>query len=249
MRESSTVSRVAESFDYSGRDLEAMSFASNYHCWILELFRPYLGARVVEVGAGTGSFSELLLRSEPETLTLVEPSSMYRQLVERMGKLSSASRVQTHNSTFSSVAGRIRDEARPDSIVYVNVLEHVIDDEAELTMAHATLSSGGRLFIFVPALSWLYGSFDEMVGHHRRYSRRELESKIERSGFCVLKSIYFDLAGIAPWWLKYRLLRSRRMEPEAVRFYDRFCVPWLKRVETLASPPIGKNLLLVAERK
>ncbi|MGH9970083.1 MAG: class I SAM-dependent methyltransferase [Pyrinomonadaceae bacterium] len=243
------MSRVAESVDYHGRDLEAMSFASNYHSWILELFQPYLGARVVEVGAGTGLFSELLLRRDPETLTLVEPSSMYDQLVERIGKLPTASRVQTHNSTFSRVADRIRDETQPDSIVYVNVLEHVVDDEAELAVVHATLSCAGRLFVFVPALSWLYGSFDEMVGHHRRYSRRELEGKIERSGFCVLKSIYFDLAGIVPWWLQYRLLRSRRMEPEAVKFYDRFCVPWLKKVETFASPPIGKNLLLVAERK
>jgi SAM-dependent methyltransferase len=239
---------MSEARVYEGRDLESMSFARNYHRWILELFEPYLGARLVEVGAGTGSFSELLLARGTQSLSLVEPSAMYDQLVENVGRLPASGRVRGYKGTFAQVAGRIREEGRPDSIIYVNVLEHVADDERELSLIRGALSTGGRAFIFVPALSWLYGSFDEMVGHHRRYARRELEGKVVRAGFRILKSVYFDSAGVLTWWMKYRLLRSRRMEPGAVKFYDRLVVPLLKRVELLAPPPLGKNLLLVAEK-
>src|SRR5215203_5128619 len=84
---------MAEALAYLGRDLESMSFARNYHRWILDLFAPHLGRRVVEVGAGTGSFSELLLARGPESLTLVEPSGeMHRLLVARVGRLPARAR-------------------------------------------------------------------------------------------------------------------------------------------------------------
>jgi SAM-dependent methyltransferase len=240
---------MAEALAYAGRDLESMSLAHNYHRWILDLFAPHLGRRVVEVGAGAGSFSELLLAREPESLTLVEPDAgMHRLLVSRVGALPTRARVRVFNDTFANVARRVAEEERPDSVVYVNVLEHVREDEAELRLAAGALPVGGRVFLFVPAFQWLYGSFDRQVGHQRRYTRAELEAKCARAGLRVLKSVYFDAAGVLPWWLKYRVLRSEKMEPAAVRFYDEFCVPVVRRVEALVPPPVGKNVLLVAEK-
>ncbi|MDT5293536.1 MAG: hypothetical protein QOJ76_416 [Acidobacteriota bacterium] len=234
---------------YAGRDLESMSFARNYHRWILDLFAPYLGRRVVEVGAGTGSFSELLLARSFESLTLVEPSAeMHRRLVAHVARIPTAARVRTYNDTFARVAARIAAGERPDSIIYVNVLEHVEEDEDELRIVREALAPGGRVFLFVPALEWLYGSFDRQVGHRRRYTRRGLAGKCERASLRVLKAVYFDAAGVVPWWLKYRVLRSEKMEPAAVKFYDDFCVPVLRRAEARLPPPLGKNVLLVAEK-
>jgi hypothetical protein len=156
--------------------------------------------------------------------------------------------VATYNSIFRGVADEIAARERPDSIIYVNVLEHIADDEGELRVVHDTLAERGRIFIFVPALRWLYGSFDRLVGHERRYAWRELRAKCERAGLRVLKSIYFDAAGVLPWWAKYRVLRSAKMGAGAVRFYDRFVVPPLRRLEALIPPPVGKNILLVAEK-
>lgn len=233
---------------YAGRDLESMSFARNYHRWILDLFAPHLGRRLVEVGAGTGSFSELLIERAPESLALVEPSQMFARLRERVAGWETATRVGAYNDTFAGVAARLAAEERPDSVIYVNVLEHVEDDEGELRLVRDTLTPGGRLFLFVPAFQWLYGSFDRQVGHRRRYTRAGLARKCERAGFRVIKSVYFDAAGVLPWWVKYRLLHSEEMEEAAVRFYDRFCVPALRRAEALVPPPLGKNVLLVAEK-
>jgi SAM-dependent methyltransferase len=234
--------------EYAGKDLEAMSFAENYHRWILEIFAPHLGSRLVEVGAGTGAFSELILERRPASLSLVEPSAMYRVLVARMAGAGPPTEVRTFNALFSEVADEIAAAQRPDSVIYVNVLEHVPDDEAELAAVRRTLCDGGRVFLFVPALRWLYGSFDEQVGHFRRYARGELEGKCRRAGFHVLDSGYLDLPGVLPWWVKYCVVRSSAMEPGAVRLYDRYFIPAIKAAESLVRPPIGKNLFLVAEK-
>jgi SAM-dependent methyltransferase len=242
------VSSVSE-ISYEGTDLESMSFALNYHRWILELFAPYMGSRLVEVGAGTGSFSELVLERALESLTLVEPSrDMYAILDRRAREWAARSDVETRNDVFAAVAEEVSTGRRPDSIIYVNVLEHVPDDEAELRAVHRTLAPGGRAFIFVPAFQWLYGGFDRRVAHVRRYTRPGLEAKCTAAGFKVLKSVYFDFAGVAPWWVKYCLLKSDSLEPGLVKLYDRCFVPLVKVAEKIVPPPLGKNVLLVAEK-
>jgi SAM-dependent methyltransferase len=240
----------ASAFAYPGRELEAMSEASNYHRWILAVFAPYLGRHLVEVGAGIGSFSELILsRHACETLSLVEPSDeMYHQLAARARSLPATPSIVTYHANFPEAAPLIGAKLSPDSVIYVNVLEHIADDEAELNAIHNALSDHGRVFIFVPALRWLYGAFDERVGHVRRYTKGELEAKLRRGGFRPIVSRYFDLPGVAPWWIKYRLLKSATMEPGAVRFYDRYIVPVARRVESLINPPVGKNVIVIAEK-
>ena len=240
---------MSEKHAYVGKDLEAMSFAVNYHRWILSIFEPFLGRRVVEVGAGTGSFSELLLERRLESLSLVEPSTeMYEQLCRRVDELKSVVTVKTYNDIFQQVADRIRSSEQPDSIIYVNVLEHIEDDVAELRITNNALERGGRLFIFVPALQWLHGSFDRQINHYRRYSKAELETKCVRAGFRVIASRYFDVLGVLPWWVKYRLLQSNKMDAGAVRFYDRRVVPIARTLESRLPPPLGKNVLLIVEK-
>jgi len=237
---------MSETHGYAGMALDAMSFAVNYHRWILSIFAPYLGSRVVEVGAGTGSFSELLLEQRLESLSLVEPSTaMYQQLCRRLGE---SQNVKTYNDIFENVAERIRSAERPDSIIYVNVLEHIADDVHELNVINKTLDTGGRIFIFVPALRWLHGSYDRAINHFRRYTRTELEKKCVASGFKVIESRYFDLLGVLPWWVKYKVLQSNNMEPGAVRFYDQRVVPIARTLESSVTPPIGKNVLLIGEK-
>src|SRR5215216_3189787 len=119
-----------------------MSFAVNYHQWILTIFKPYLGRRIVEVGAGTGSFSELVLKHKPESLSLVEPSEeMYKMLNERVGQLDSPTQIETYNTVFAGVAEWLRATQRFDSIIYLNVLEYILDDDKDLVTFHRTFIS------------------------------------------------------------------------------------------------------------
>ena len=242
---------MSEAFEYTGRELEAVGEAANYHRWILEIFKPYLGKHLVEVGAGLGSFSELILSHHScETLSLVEPSDrMGKRLLGRASEINTSTRVQAYHATFLQAAPSIIARQVPDSIIYVNVLEHIADDEEELSSVYSNLAHAGHALIFVPALPRLHGSLDERFGHFRRYTKPELGSKLQRAGFKVLRSAYFDFPGIAPWWIMSRLLRADTLRGGAVSFYDRLVVPTLRRIETLVPPPIGKNIIAVARKE
>jgi SAM-dependent methyltransferase len=240
---------MSKDLAYAGRDLEAMSFAVNYHRWILERFKPFLGRRVTEVGAGTGLFSRMLMNYPLESLTLVEPSDeMYAILRETVERFRGTMPVETYNAVFIEVADEIRRMRRPDSIIYVNVLEHIADDETELRVAYETLEEKGKNFIFVPAFEWLFGPLDKQLGHYRRYRMQPLLERCVSAGFKVLEANYMDLLGVAPWWIKYRLFKSTSIEPALVNLYDKYLV-WLTRgVENAITPPFGKNILLIAQK-
>lgn len=238
----------ADAVEYVGKDLEAMDHAVNYHEWVYSLMKPFLGTRIVEVGAGTGSFSELLWAGRPERLTLIEPSAMFEGLRERFGAQRENDRIRLVRAVFSHVVAEIAAD-EPDSVIYNNVLEHIEDDAAELRLVWNALRPGGRVLIFVPAGRFLFSEFDRHIGHFRRYGRNEIERKIKDAGFRVIETRAVDAAGIVPWLFKYRLLRSITMEPGAVRLYDRLAVPIVRRMEAVIKPPFGKNLLVVGKKR
>jgi SAM-dependent methyltransferase len=234
--------------EYAGKDLEAMDFAVAYHTWILDLIKPYLGKNIVEVGAGTGSFSSLLLKTRPDSLTLVEPSAMFEKLLAKFGSTDGQTKIRLFHDLFSNVAENIRMDGSPDSILYINVLEHIDDDVGELRIVYDALGKSRRVILFVPALPLLFSRFDRQIGHFRRYRRSALKEKCEAAGFKILMLRWFDLPGVLPWLVKFRMLRSMEVEPGAVQLYDRLAVPFIRPIENLIPPPFGKNLLLIAEK-
>ncbi|HEY3179424.1 MAG TPA: class I SAM-dependent methyltransferase [Casimicrobiaceae bacterium] len=218
-----------------------MTFALNYHRWIVGQFAPYLGGTVAEVGAGSGSVSRLLLEKNVEQLLAFEPSdNMFPLLVK---ELSHEARASVVKDFFHPRHGR----QRFDAVAYINVLEHIEDDRTELAHAFEALKTNGHLLLFVPALPWLYSEHDWEIGHFRRYTKRNLISLVENAGFTVVKARYFDVVGIIPWYVNFVLLRNS-IGKDAVALYDRFVVPLMRRVETAIRPPIGKNVLLIGRR-
>jgi SAM-dependent methyltransferase len=226
--------------DYSGTELEILDAAVNYHRWILSKFEPYLGETVAEVGAGIGSVSKLLLEFPIRRLLAFEPSQNLFPTLRRQLQ---------HDKRAIAVNGVLHADAiqeRVDSVLYVNVLEHIEDDEAELKLSHQLLRDDGRLLVFAPALNWLYSDFDRHVGHRRRYTKRGLQRVVETAGFSVHRSEYFDLAGVAPWYVNFVLLKGRPRRV-SMSLYDRLVVPVLRAVERLP-PPVGKNAIVIATK-
>ena len=231
-------------FEYDGRDLEITSFAKKYHEWIASLFRGFLGKRVAEIGAGSGNFSQLLMREPIEELVAVEPSRNIYPILKRNTKYDA--RIITHNKFFAEISSEYKNYF--DSIVYVNVLEHIEDDAGELARIYESLRPGGHVCIFVPALQWLYSAHDASIGHYRRYYRKELISKLNTAGFEIVKVRYFDFAGIIPWLVVFKWLK-RNASAGSISFYDTFITPISRVIESIISPPIGKNLILIGEKK
>lgn len=229
---------------YEGSDLEALAELPNYQNAILGAFQPYLRGQVVELGAGIGSLSRLLLPSV-KTLDLVEPSSnLAVRLIERFKDSPSVAVFQETLETWLAV----REDTSLDGAVMINTLEHVKDDEAALAELARVLRPGGHLMIFVPAMPFLFSRLDAAIGHYRRYRRAELVAKTEAAGFTILKAEYFDILGILPWFLLHTLGGRTRMNPDAARFYDRVGVPVTRLIERVLPVPVGKNVVLVARR-
>lgn len=228
---------------YFGKDLEAMQFARRYHRWIIDEIRPFFGKNVAEVGAGCGNLSQFLLEESIDSLTAFEPSSNMFDLLEK--KLRSESRATLINDFFGS--RNIDSGDGYDSVVYINVMEHIEDDQGEIGRAFDSLKPGGHLIIYVPALAWLYSDFDRAIGHFRRYHKSELFRLVSDQGFDVVQAKYFDSLGIIPWYLNAVLL-GRSINSKSVALYDRLAIPMLSRVERYLPPWIGKNLLVVGRK-
>ena len=234
---------MTSSKQYFGKDLEAMTFAKNYHQWIMDFFRPYLGESIAEVGAGSGNFSEYILQSKVRELVAFEPFiNMFNILKE---KYAHTDNVNTINDFFEMQSINYKEHF--DSIFYINVLEHIEDDINALTHAYSALRKNGHLLLFVPALSFLFSDLDKKVGHHRRYSKKQLIDVVESAGFRVKEVRYFDFFGIIPWYIAFVLLKKTTTSTN-VSLYDSLVVPIAKKIEHLISPVIGKNLILVAEK-
>lgn len=232
-----------EAFEYEGSDLEAMGSAVNYPKWIMEEFSPYLRGSVADIGAGTGNFSRFLLGTDLQHLHAFEPCERtHRTLSNRfLGE----SRFSSVNAFVTEVASDFAE--RFDAVVYNNVMEHVENDQAELEAVYRMLRPGGRVLIFVPALSWLYSDFDRSLGHYRRYDRDAGAELLLRSGFAVEVAKYVDVLGILPWWISMKMLKGR-LTPGKVSLYDKVGVPLTRLVEKHIAPPLGKNLLFVGQK-
>jgi|SRR5215831_14208491 len=226
---------------YPGRELEAMSCAVNYHRWIIDEFAPYFGETVAEVGAGIGSVSRLILEKPVRRLYAFEPSGNLYPLLAR--ELQSEVRAQAVNDFFNP---RSRPEGF-DSVAYINVLEHIEDDRAELANALAALRPQGHLLVFVPALAWLYSDFDRQISHFRRYGKKPLAALVRDAGFTVVKARYFDVAGVIPWYINFVVL-GNAIGNGSVSLYDKLVVPPMRLLEGALPPPIGKNVLLIGRK-
>lgn len=229
----------ASVLETGSRTLEIFEDTHRINQWIYSRFAADLGRRVLEVGSGTGNLTSHLVDRELVVATELEEthlSKLRRRFADKPNVRVERLDLEAPGSGFSDL--------KLDSILSVNVLEHVKDDEGSLRWIRAQLVPGGKLCIYVPALPALYGSLDEALGHHRRYERAELIRKLEAARFRVLWCRGMNLAGIPGWFLSGRVLKRRQLSARQVRLYDRL-VPFF-RLEDLLPLPIAMNLTACA---
>lgn len=228
-------------------ELTELSRAGRFTEWIVDELAGALGERVLDIGAGFGSIAvEIATRCPNRWVTAIEPATnVFPGLEERAASLVNLDAVQI---TSGDLADR-RAAPRFDCVVYVNVLEHIEDDIAELCTARRLLAADGRIGLFVPAMPSLYGSLDYKSGHYRRYTAEQLRSVLQRAGYADIDVWYLDVLGIVPYWLMYRVMNVGRLDRVSSTGYDRVIVP-LSRVAQflIRRPPRGKNLVATARR-
>lgn len=222
--------------EYQGRDnLAVMALARNYNNHLVSIVHSASGSgeHLVDFGAGQGTFA-LALAKMGHHVECVEPDSVLSGHVRSQG-------MKVYTSLDEIPASTV------DVLYTLNVLEHIEDDESCLRAFHEKIKPQGTLVIYVPAFQLLYSSMDAKVGHFRRYTRKELQQKVERSGFQLKKCVYVDSLGFFAS-LAYRFIGSDSGEisPRSISIYDRYIFPLSRILDKVLSRLMGKNLLLVA---
>lgn len=236
--------RKVASFDDADTELaevlDALTEAVNYADWIVEMAAPHLGAEILEVGAGHGTVTDRLKRHGKVTASDLSP----RCVEVLRARYADDPAVAVFEGDVAAATA----ERRFDSIVLVNVLEHIEDDGGALREILAGLNPGGTVVLFVPAFQALYSNFDRMIGHHRRYRRDDLTGLVATSGFDVVDARYVNSAGAVAWWIVARQLGRFPKSRAAMRTYDRTVVPAIRALESRWTPPFGQSVLCIGRR-
>ncbi|MBO0828194.1 MAG: methyltransferase domain-containing protein [Streptosporangiales bacterium] len=224
----------------TGRDPEDSGDAQRrYRRYQHDLIRPHCGTTVVEVGAGAGEFAATFTGPERYVVTDLDPDCV-RLLGERFADRPEITARQMDAS------GTVALDEPADTVLAVNVLEHIEDDAAALRALARMVRPGGTVVMWVPGYQALYGEFDRSVGHHRRYTPGTLTEAFTAAGLRPTTVRPVNLLGGIAWWLAVRKGGVGRPDPRLVRWYDRLVVPVTRTIETLVTPPFGQSVLGVA---
>jgi len=229
---------------YTLEDQERMTKASNYFAWQRRLVIRELGSRVIEIGCGIGNFTRLMLDRDAVLALDAEPGCIER-LRQRFPNQSNLQAV-----TCDVMAPEFREfeSFRADCCVCLNVLEHIEDDRDALRRMAAVLSPGSVLILLVAASPSLYGRIDQLLGHHRRYTRASLSRLAAEAGLNVKTAYYLNAVGFFGWWTNSHILKLDAQSPGQIEFFDRYIVPIAWRVENFVHPPFGQSLFVVLKK-
>lgn len=222
--------------------LEVLEEAKNYNRWIIEQFLSYIKSPLLEIGSGTGNISKFFANERNVTLSDIDDG-----LVKSLKK-----KFKKKNSLIVEkldIVGNVRKKEieKYQTIIAINVLEHITDDEKALINMHRMLKENGKILLLVPAKKIAYTRLDKSIGHVRRYEKEEMIRKLQKSGLIVEKIYFFNIVGLLSWIVRDKLERSHHMKPYQVILFDKI-VPFVKMIESFVKPPIGVSLIAIATK-
>lgn len=229
---------------YVGEELDFFAHAKNWKGYLRDTIRPHLRGRVLEVGAGIGGTTAVLADENLEEWLCLEPDPA---LEARIADEIAAGRLPGCCRSQIGAVARLADDQLFDAILYIDVLEHIEDDGAELERSSAHLAPGGRLIVLSPAWQWLYSPFDEAIGHYRRYSRATLQ-RVAPTALEEERVVYLDLVGLLASAGNALLLRQSMPTLKQVLLWDRRMIPLSRRLDRVIRFRAGKSVLGIWRR-
>ncbi len=228
------------------KTLELLSSVESYNKWTFEIIEPFIGNVILEAGCGKGTFTSYLLKKGKVVATDI--SGSYLREVEQAYK-DNPNLIGTIKWDLSDVNGLQNfSNVVFDTVVCLDVLEHIENDDMALRNLNRLLPVGGMLVLKVPVIKCIYGTLDVHLGHYRRYSKKEIHTKVLQHGFEVLKQRYLNIIGILGWYLNGVILRKSIIPIGQLRTYEKM-VPFLKFIEGIFPPPSGQSLFLMCRKR
>jgi len=228
--------------DVGIKTLETISKANMFNKWMFEKIEPYIGKKILEVGAGTGNITQFLL-DKGEVTCLDISAKCIEALKERF---SNSERVSAFLGDISNLDNSWEGKTF-NTIVCLNVLEHIKNDEEALSNMASLLEKNGRLILLLPTCRWLYGSLDKNLGHYRRYENVQMYEKCKKLDLVLEKEMHFNLLGILGWFLNGKILKRKILPSTQMKLYD-LSTPLCRLIENFLQAKIGLSLILILRK-
>ena len=229
--------------DIGSETLRRMKALDGYNRWIVDEIRPWVGENVLEIGAGTGNISQFFLDRKQLILTDINKSYIDK-LSETYEKYPNVSCEQFNlEGSGSHLRG-----GGIDTIIGLNVLEHIKDDIHALCEMTSILSDGGRVILQLPAHKILYGSLDRNLDHYRRYTVRDIKNKFAQCGLIPEKTSRINMFGTFGWFVCSRILRKKIL-PEGQLSLFNALTPVFIALERVIPAPFGLSILAIGRKK
>ena len=217
-------------YEYPGDELGIFAHAHNWKNYFRTFLQPHIRGQVMEVGAGIGTTTAVLHSGSEDPWICLEPdAALLQRLRTNIATLPKHENIEIRQGTLSEI-----DDAF-DTILYIDVLEHIEDDRSEMIEAARHLNPGGSLIVLAPAHAMLYSEFDKAIGHFRRYTARTLR-EVAPEGVVEKRVFYLDALGMLLSLANRAILRRDLPSLANITFWDRFVVP----VSKILDPKVGK---------
>ena len=231
-------------FTYIGTELELFAQAKNWKNYLRFLLRKYIKGHVLEVGAGIGSNTKLLSNSDYSKWLCLEPDPELFQVLEQVIASHGIINCHVQNGTVDS----LNEQQVFDSILYIDVLEHIEDDVEQVIKASQHLKVDGNLIVLGPAHQWLFTPFDAAIGHYRRYNKQMLK-RVVPDDLEIIKLAYLDCVGLLASLANKLVLKQSQPTLKQIKVWDKFMVPISRRLDPAIGYRLGKSIILVGRKR
>lgn len=227
---------------YGHEILHRLSAAHRFNRWMADVIRPWIGDYVLEIGSGLGNLTIQLLPRLHYTATDIDPLHL-DYLRSRFGR---DQRIEIRHVDVTREEDFTELRERFDTVVCLNVIEHVQDDALAVRNIFSALRPGGRACLLVPQIPSLYGTLDEVLEHKRRYRPADFAALLTAAGFEIERQFSFNRPAVPAWWLNSCVLRKKTFGKVQLKIYD--SLVWLWRLIDKALPWPGISTIAIARR-
>jgi len=230
---------------YQGTELELFASATNWKKYWARKLRPYIKGDVIEVGSGLGSSTKYLYHDAPAKWLCLDPAPSF---AEHLARRISAGDLPATCEARCGILADVPPEELADTILYIDVHEHIENDDDEMNTAAAHLNPDGRIIVLSPAFNWLYSPFDKSIGHHRRYAKKDVK-RLTVPHLMLQRIFFLDSVGLFASLANKLLLKAATPSANQIRFWDRVMVPVSAYSDRVFGSVFGRTIVMIWQKR
>lgn len=221
--------------------LESMNQAEWYNQWTLNKFKEYLNGKILEIGCGIGNFTQIL--TNYGQVWGIDISKDYvEQTKNLVGNKASVGIGDIEMGEYFFKGEKF------NSIVCLNVLEHIENDVEAVKNMYKLLDDKGNLILLIPANPFLYGEIDRAIHHYRRYTKKEIMSKLKKEGFSTVNFRSLNIIGAIGWFISGRIFKNKIVAQSKIKLFN-LLAPIFLKIEDVINPPFGTSFLIIVRKE